>query len=299
MPLVRANGIDVEYESFGPDDAEPMLLVMGLGYQLTRWPEAFVRLLVERGNLRVIRFDNRDVGLSSKMDHAGPLNAAQLFGERMQGRPIAPPYTLDDMARDAVGLLDALKIDRAHVVGASMGGMIAQLIAADHPARVKSLTSIMSTTGNPLVGQPTPEAFMALATPAPPPSDEAAFVAHALRVARVISGPGYPLDEQAWTERVLADAKRSYHPPGFVRQLAAIWAAPDRTEKLRTITAPTVVIHGELDPLVQPDGGRATAAAVPGAEMVSLPRMGHSLPVELYDELAAAILRAVERGRSA
>ncbi|OHB40305.1 MAG: alpha/beta hydrolase [Phenylobacterium sp. RIFCSPHIGHO2_01_FULL_70_10] len=276
MPRAKANGIEIEYETFGPDDAPAVLLINGLGSQMTRWPAPFCEKLVARG-FRAIRFDNRDVGLSTWFQS----------GDR---------YTLSDMAADAVGLLDHLKVGRAHIVGVSMGGMIAQTVAIEHPDRVLSLTSIMSATGAPGTLDSTPEAAAVLNTPAPDPAaDEEAFVAHGVRNARVIGSPAYPWADAPLRERVLSDMRRAFNPKGVQRQRGAIGASGDRTEKLKALKVPTVVVHGEADPLVPLAGGQATAAAIPGAELRIIPGMGHDLPEALYDTFIDAIADAAAR----
>lgn len=298
MPQAPTNGIFVEYESHGPADAEPVLLIMGLGTQMTRWPAPLYGKLVDRG-LRVIRFDNRDVGLSAKLDDAGPVDMTAVIGALMQGRKPEVPYLLSDMAADAVGLLDHLGIESAHVVGASMGGMIAQMIAAEHPARVLSLTSIMSSTGNPALPRATPEAMAVLTNRPPhPETDLEGYLDHSVRAARVLGSPGYPMTEEALRERSLHDVRRSHYPAGFQRQYAAIAASGDRREKLKNITAPTVVLHGADDPLVPLAAGQDTAASIPGAEMRVVPGMGHDVPPGLYDTIVDAIMAAVARART-
>ena len=278
MPRASANGIEIEYETFGPTDAPPVLLINGLGSQMTRWPVPFCEMLVARG-YHVVRFDNRDVGLSTWFQS----------GDR---------YTLSDMAADAMGLLDHLKIDKAHIVGVSMGGMIAQTVAIEHPQRTLSLTSIMSATGAPGTLDSTPEAAAVLTQPAPDPTvDEAAFVAHGIKNARVIGSPAYPWPEEALRERVLSDMRRAFNPKGVQRQRGAINASGDRTEKLKGLNVPTVVLHGEEDPLVPKAGGLATAAAIPGAELRLIPGMGHDLPTPLYDTIIDAIDAAARRAR--
>lgn len=293
MAQARVNGISLEYEVHGPEDGAPLLLIMGLGAQMTRWPAPLYEKLVARG-MRVIRFDNRDVGLSQKFSGAPSL--ADVAAALSAGEKPALPYTLDDMAADAVGLLDFLGIERAHIAGASMGGMIGQLVAADYPARVLSLTSIMSTTGNPSLPRATAEAMAVLTTRAPDPAtNEAAFLDHSVRSARTIGSPGFPFDEAFLRTRALSDARRCYEPAGVARQLAAITANGDRRAKLARITAPVVVLHGEADPLVPVDGGRDTAASIPAAELQIVQGMGHDVPPGLYDVVVDAISRAVSR----
>ncbi len=299
MPQIRANGILLEYEITGDAAAEPVLLIMGLGAQLTRWSPVFTTKLAARG-YRVIRFDNRDIGLSEKMEAAGPPDIAGILAARSEGKPVPKvAYDLNDMAADAAGLLDALGIARAHIVGASMGGMIAQLVAADHPEKTLSLTSIMSTTGNPALPPATPEAMARLNMPAPDPTkDLEAYVAHSIASAKVMGSPGYPVSDEILREEAVSTVARSYYPLGFMRQYAAILVSPDRRPKLATVTAPTVVIHGEADPLVPIGGGRDTAASVPGAELIVIPGMGHDVPAALYDRIIDGIVQAAARAKT-
>jgi pimeloyl-ACP methyl ester carboxylesterase len=293
MTAITANGITIAYEDAGDPAAPAMLLVMGLGAQLTLWPIELVEALVARG-FRVIRFDNRDVGLSTKFDAAGTPDLPTMMMKAMMGASVSAPYTLDDMAADGVGLLEALGIGRAHVVGASMGGMIAQLIAADYPDRVASLVSIMSTTGNRVLPSARPEAMAALmARPSTP--DREAIIAYGMKVAQVIGSPAYPADPERLRTRVATDFERSFAPAGAVRHMAAIVAGGDRRAKLATITVPTTVIHGAEDPLVPVEGGRDTAASIPGAMLKIIEGMGHDLPTVLVDEIADAIAATAAR----
>ncbi|THD37669.1 MAG: alpha/beta fold hydrolase [Sphingomonas sp.] len=282
----QANGIEIEYEDYGETNAPPVLLIMGLGAQLTLWPMPMVDQLVERG-YRVIRYDNRDVGLSTKLDEQPAPAITAIVAALMMGTKPDVPYLLNDMAADAVGLLDALGIAKAHIMGASMGGMIAQMVAANYPDRVLSLTSIMSTTGNPSLPPATAEA-MAVLTTRPDGADEDAIVAHGIKVERTIGSPGYPTEEAVLRERVLRDFRRMYYPPGFARQMAAIVASGDRREALKGITAPTMVIHGADDPLVPLAGGRDTAETIPGAKIVEIAGMGHNLPEVLIPQVLDA-----------
>lgn len=287
MPQVEANGIALEYEEFGDPNAPPLLLVMGLGAQLTLWPIELVEALVERG-FRVIRYDNRDIGLSHKMEGAkAPGMVRHILMKRFGLNPRVP-YTLADMAADGVGLLDALEIEKAHVVGASMGGMIAQHIAFSHPERVLSLTSIMSTSGNPKL-PPAQKEAIAVLTKRPTSMAEAVLVEHGVKIGRTIGSPGYPADEERLRANTTANVRRSIYPAGMPRQLAAIIADGDRRQRLAGVTAPTLVIHGEGDPLVPVEGGRDTAAHIPGARIKIIPGMGHDLPLALIDEIADAI----------
>lgn len=295
MPQVSANGIKLEYESFGSPANPVALLIMGLGAQLTRWPVAFCEKLAARG-FRVIRFDNRDSGLSTLLDSAPIPDLRMLVAARMTGLAMNVPYTLDDMAADTIGLLDALHIEQAHIVGASMGGMIAHLVAADYPQRVLSLTSIMSTTGNPALPPPTPAAAAVLMARAPHPSDRNAYLAHGLNTLRTIGSPGYPFDEAVMSERILNEAARSYNPAGFGRQIAAVTATGDRREKIRRIKAPTVVVHGAADPLVPLAAGRDTAENIANAELRVILGMGHDFPPPLFETIIDAIESAAKRG---
>jgi pimeloyl-ACP methyl ester carboxylesterase len=297
MPHARANGLQIYYETHGPDDAEPVLLIMGLGAQMTRWSPAFYGKLADAG-YRVILFDNRDIGLSEKLESAGAPDIGAVVAAIQAGRAPDVAYTLADMAADAAALLDALGIERAHIVGASMGGMIAQLVAADFPEKTLSLTSIMSSTGNPDLPRATPEAMARLNTPAPDPrKDLEAFLDSAVEGAKVM-GPVYPIDEAQVRAQAKSDFERSYYPVGFQRQYAGIMASPDRRPKLATITAPTVVIHGEADPLVPVEGGRDTAANIRGAALKTYPGMGHEMPAALHEAIVADIVSVVERARA-
>ena len=289
MPRIKANGIELEYVIDGAPDARPLLAIMGLGAQLIRWPQAFVDKLAARG-FRVIRFDNRDIGLSEKLDAAGRPDLPAIMAARAAGQKPPVAYTLDDMAADAAGLLDALGVDKAHIVGASMGGMIAQLVAADHPHKTVSLTSIFSTTGHPDLPPATPEAMARLTLTAPDPrTDLEAYVAHSIASSRVMGSPGYPATDEALRAEAIATVQRSYYPVGFARQYAAIVASGHRRERVRKITAPTTVIHGIDDPLVPVEGGRDTAANIPGAILIEIPGMGHDIPAALHDQIIDAI----------
>jgi pimeloyl-ACP methyl ester carboxylesterase len=287
MPRAQTNGIELEYEVFGDEAAPPLLLVMGLGAQMIAWDDAFCTQLAGRG-FRVIRFDNRDVGLSDKTEGALPDIAACFAGDASTAN-----YTLGDMADDAVGILDVLGIPAAHVVGASMGGMIAQTIAIKHPGRVLSLCSIMSTTGAPDVGAPTPEAMQELLRPVATTRDE--YLDASVRSSKVIGSTGFPFDEARARQRAEVHFDRCYHPMGVARQLAAIIASGDRTDGLSRVAVPTVVIHGDADPLVTPSGGDATAKAVPGATHVVIEGMGHDLPEGAWPQVLDAITTNISK----
>ncbi len=289
IETVRVGEIDLAYETFG-DPADPaILLVMGLATQMLGWPDALCTGLAERGH-SVIRFDNRDIGLSTHLSDEPPGD----LGALMLGDTSSASYRLSDMAADAVGLLDALGIESAHVVGASMGGMIAQTMAIEHPSRVRTLVSIMSTTGDPAVGAPTQAAMGALLSP--PPSSRDGAMDGTVAVYRVIGSPAYPFDEAEVRERAGVAFDRGFDPAGVSRQLAAIIASGDRTPKLRGLRVPTLVVHGAADVLVGPSGGEATAAAIPGAEHVVIEGMGHDLPAPLVPELVDRIARHARRG---
>lgn len=293
MTQVEANGISIEYEDHGGPTNPAILLIMGFGAQLTLWPDEFVEALAGRG-FRVIRYDNRDIGLSHKFDgvKAPGLIKMMLLGKL--GFMPKVPYTLGDMADDGVGLLDALGIDRAHVVGASMGGMIAQHVAARHAGRCLSMTSIMSTTGNPRLPRARDAAMKALLT-RPETADEDVLVEHGMMLARAIGSPGYPADEAQLRKRVTVNVRRSVYLEGPTRHLSAIVADGDRRAMLKDVSVPTLVLHGEDDPLVPVEGGRDTAENIPGAAIRTIPGWGHDLPVELIDELADAIAEHASR----
>jgi pimeloyl-ACP methyl ester carboxylesterase len=288
MPRVQSNGIELEYDTFGDAGDPALVLVMGLGAQLIDWSLEFCEALVAQ-RFHVIRFDNRDAGLSTSLDSLGTPDLPALFAGSRDG----VPYLLSDLSDDAVGLLDALDIDGAHFVGASMGGMIVQQIAIDHPDRVRSLCSIMSTTGDPSVGQASPEALSMLGRP--PAADRAEAIANGVAASRVIGSPGSAVTDEELARRSAAKYDRSYRPVGNLRQLAATVASPDRTEGLRGVTVPTVVIHGEEDPLINVSGGRAVAAAVPGADLLVIPGMGHDLPEGAWPQIIDAIVRNAKK----
>lgn len=287
MPKATANGIEIHYEEHGDKANPPMLLIMGFGAQLTLWPDELVEALASHG-FRVIRYDNRDIGLSHKFDGVKAPGLVKMTLMSKIGLKPKVPYTLADMADDGAGLLDALGIDKAHIVGASMGGMIAQHFAARHADKCLSLTSIFSTTGNPKLPPARPEAMKALVT-RPSRTDETVLVDHGMMLARTIGSPGYPSEEEHLRKRTTASVRRSFYPEGPTRHLSAIVADGDRRAMLKGISVPTLVLHGEDDPLVPCEGGRDTAACIPGAKLKTIPGWGHDLPLELVDEIAAAI----------
>jgi pimeloyl-ACP methyl ester carboxylesterase len=280
---VTANGIQIEYETFGDSSNQPLLLIMGLGAQMIFWDTDFCRQLADRG-FYVIRFDNRDVGLSTHF-HDAPMPDLEAA---MTGDASSASYTLSDMAADTAGLLDALGIPAAHIVGASMGGMIAQAFAIEYPEKTLSLCSIMSTTGDAGVGQPEPETLEILTGERPTNVDEAAD--QAVLAAKVIGGKKYPLDEEKARAVAIECWNRDHDDVGFARQLVGIMASGDRTAGLRKVTVPTVVIHGVDDPLVTPSGGAATAEAVPGARLANIEGMGHDLPEPVWPEVIDLIV---------
>lgn len=288
----EANGLTLAYETFGEEFDRPVLLIMGLGTQMIFWDDGLCEALAATG-LYLIRFDNRDVGLSTHLDDAPVPDLQALMGGDVSGAV----YTLDDMADDAVALLDSLGLDSAHLVGVSMGGMIAQTLAILHPVRARSLVSIMSTTGDSSVGQPTEEAMDALLSPMPSSREEA--IERAVRTWRVIRSPGFDWDEDRVRRLAAVAYDRAFDPSGFARQLAAIFASGDRTTQLGTVDLPTVVVHGDADILVTPSGGEATAAAVPGAELVMIEGMGHDMPEAIWGRLVEVIGETAERGEQA
>lgn len=287
MASVQANGITIEYEEQGSGD--PLVLIMGLGGQLIDWPQGFVEQIVDQG-FRVIRFDNRDSGLSTEFTSTPP-STSQLAKAMLLKRLLQAEYLISDFADDTAGLLDALGIESAHVVGVSMGGMIGQALAIEHPDRVRSLTSIMSTTGSRRVGQPTARLIRKTAR-RPVPTRETA-VEMGVEMFREVCGPTYDPDEFRRLAQAAVD--RSFRPAGTARQTAAIMASNDRTPGLRRLQVPTLVIHGLLDTLVRPSGGVATAKAVPGSRLLMFNDMAHDLPSTRWTEMAEAIRRNADR----
>jgi len=292
MPRVTANGISVEYDTFGSPQDRPLLLVMGLGAQMIHWDEAFCEGLARRGHY-VIRFDNRDAGLSTRFDDAAVPDMGALGAPMVAGQKPEVPYTLDDMANDAFGLLDALDVERAHIAGASMGGMIVQAMALARPERVRTLTSIMSSTGNPALPPASPEAMGALTSAVP--ADLDGYLARSVQVARAIGSPGFPFDEARTRERARLAFERGIYPQGTARQMAAIVAHGNRRPRLSQLTIPALVIHGSADPLVPVQGGRDTLEALRDAEWLEIEGMGHDLPPGTWGPIIEAISRLTER----
>lgn len=293
--LAPVNGIELAYQEVGDPAAEPLLLVMGLGTQMVAWDVDFCAMLAERG-FRVVRFDNRDIGHSTMIDSAGVPSRLDM----MAGRRATAPYLLEDMAADAFGLMDHLGIEAADVVGASMGGMIAQTMAIRRPERVRSLVSMMSTTGNRWVGTPTLRVWGALL--AHQPRDRDGYIDRVVKTFSIVGSPGFPRDEARLRKLAGEMYDRSHKPAGILRQMHAITASGDRTSDLHRLQTPTTVIHGNKDPLVRTSGGRATAKAIPGAKLKLIDGMGHDLPRELWptfvDEIAANAARAGKRARA-
>ncbi len=282
---VKVGEVEITYDTFGDPVNPPMLLIMGLSTQMIFWDEAFCRELATQGYW-VIRFDNRDVGLSTKFGEAGVPDLMELMMKVQQGETVEAPYTLLDMAADAIGLLDVLEIDTAHIVGASMGGMIAQTIAIHYPERVRTMTSIMSSTNNPELPQPEPEAISILITP--PPPNRAEYIEYSVKTWKFLNGE-LSFDEEYVRKRSGRAYDRNYYPEGSGRQLAAILASGSRKEELRNVKVPTLVIHGDADPLVPVEGGKETAEVIPNAELMIIEDMGHSIPAEIAPKIIEAI----------
>jgi pimeloyl-ACP methyl ester carboxylesterase len=287
--LITVNGLEIAYDTFGRPTAPPLLLIGGLGMSLTGWDPDFCRLLARQG-FWVIRYDNRDVGHSSKLDQFGAPGILSLLKMVMKQVPDAA-YTLTDMANDTAGLLDALGIEAAHVVGTSMGGMIAQTLAINHPKRLLTLTSIMSSTNDP--GLPLPQWRAMVALLQPMPDDKEAHIAQSRKVWQLLNGPAYPLDIGRHRLRLEEAQARGFHPEGTARQLAAIGASGSRREALRQVQVPTLVIHGDADPLVPVEGGIDTAESIPNASLHIIPGLGHALPPELWPLVVELIVAHV------
>jgi len=286
--MAKVGELDICYETFGRREDPAFLLVMGLGTQMLGWHEGFCAQLAERGFF-VIRYDNRDIGRSTHLKGRRPPTIKQL----LLRDKAAAAYSLADMADDGIGLLDQLGIERAHVAGASMGGMIAQLMAANHPDRVLSLASIMSNTGHRWKGMPGLRIYPLFMRR--PPDNREGAIESTVSTFRTIGSPAYPFDEEELRRTAQLSFERGYNPAGTARQLAAIVTSGDRVQDLRRITAPTVVIHGTRDVMVRPSGGRETARAIPGARLIEIDGMGHDLPRELWDRILGAMVANSER----
>jgi len=275
MPNIKANSIKIEYETIGNPSSPPLLLIMGLGGQLIHWDDDFCRQLAGKG-LFVIRYDNRDTGLSTKFEAAGLPDFSQATSALMQGQSIAAPYSLNDMADDAAGLLEALNIGKAHICGCSMGGMIAQSFAIRHPHRISSLISIYSTTGNPDLPPPQPAGLEALMTP--PPIERQAYIEYNVKTMQALAGSGFAFDEQFIRSISARSYDRAFYPQGVGRQMLAVMAQGNRKPALASVAVPALVIHGTADPLLAPAHGQDTADAIPGAQLMLIEGMGHDLP---------------------
>jgi pimeloyl-ACP methyl ester carboxylesterase len=294
MPQAQTNNVTIEYESFGAKSAPTILLIMGLGMQMIAWPEPFCRDLADKG-FHVVRYDNRDTGFSTKFDGVKAPGLVSLLLRSTLRLPLRVPYTLRDMATDAAGLLDALGLEAAHIVGASMGGMIAQNLAAAYPRRVLSLTSIMSTSGHRSLPGADPLVMRHLFRSRPTNGDREAVIAHNMRSLELIGSPAYPVGAETLREMCSLSFDRCYYPAGFTRHVAAIVEDGDRRRRLMKIHAPTLVIHGREDPLVPLAGGIDTAEYIPGADLEVIDGMGHNLPVELWPRIIDRIAENAAR----
>jgi pimeloyl-ACP methyl ester carboxylesterase len=283
---IEANNISITYDTFGNPDNPALLLISGLGMQMIGWDENFCKGIAAKG-FWVIRFDNRDVGRSTKFDDAGVPDLMELMQQVMLGEQPEVRYSLLDMAKDAIGLLDALRIEAAHLVGASMGGRIVQMIAIHFPDRVKTLTSIMSTTGNPELPQPDPEVFGILFTK--PPDSREEYIKYSVKIWNLLNGSFYPLDDELIRARAARAFDRSYYPWGTGRQLAAIMTAGSRNEDLKKLDIPSLIIHGDIDPLVPVEGGKETAAMIPNSKLLIIEGMGHNIPPQVAPQIIEAI----------
>lgn len=295
MPRIKANDIDIEYELSGPKDGPPVLLIMGYASQMTSWPDEFHEALAAAG-LRVIRFDNRDTGLGHK--HHGVLPDIKGIAQALAaGKKPDIPYTMDDMADDAAALLDALGVKSAHIAGASMGGMIAQLVAIRHPEKTRSLISLMSTSSDPSLPRSDPRAQEALMAK-PPAEDKHSVVEHAVKTRLVIGSPAFPEDQEKVRARFASNYDRSYYPEGAIRQWAAVMATPPRTEQLKKLNVPALVLHGDADILIKPESGRHTAACIPRAEFKLIPGWGHNMPIAGIPAIAGPMIDFIKRVES-
>jgi pimeloyl-ACP methyl ester carboxylesterase len=295
---IKANGIEIEYDEAGPRDGARLLMIQGFGSQMTSWPVEFFNMLADAG-LRVIRFDNRDVGLTQKWDGVFP-KTENIVAALKAGKKPDVPYTLADMASDAAALLDELGIENAHIAGASMGGMIAQLVALDHPKKTRSLISIFSTTSDPSLPRSSPEAQAALMA-RPESNDRDAVIAHSLKGRRAYASTKWPFDEKRLGELIGRSYDRAFYPEGTLRQWAAIMASPPRTERLKSLKVPALVLHGSSDTLIPPAAGRHTAQCIPGAEHHEIEGWGHDLPLEVIPilrDLIVPFVQRVEAGRA-
>jgi len=294
MPRVEANSIEIEYEAFGDPSSPALILIMGLGRQLIYWREAFCDHLADRG-LYVIRFDNRDSGLSTKLDELGVPDVVQGFTDLMQGREVIAPYTEEDMAEDTIGLLDALNIEKAHLCGVSMGGWIAQHMAITYPQRVLSLISMMSSTSDLSLPNATPEVLEVVYRT--PGEDRESIIQSNMNMFKMLNGPVFSCDEAELRLECELEYDRSYHRPGTLRQAMASFAQRDRTALLASVKVPTLVIHGSADPLMPVEHGIATAKAIPGAELMIIEGMGHNIPDPLTEKIVEAIYNNILKAK--
>lgn len=288
MPHIKANGLQLSYETFGDKSKPALLLIMGLGGQLVQWPDAFCEALAKAG-YHVIRYDNRDIGLSDKLDHLGKPDLLRAGLRHTFRLPVKAPYLLDDMADDAIGLLDALKIKTAHLVGISMGGMISQIVAARHPQRVRSLTLIMTSSGNRRLRQPSLRVQLRLMK-RPQQTDRESLIRFGMDTWRVIGSPGFPSTDEELRDKVARQLDRNQHPRGFARQLVAIMASGSRVKLLPRIKAPTLIVHGDADPLVPVPAAHDLKKHIPHAQLEIIPGMGHDLPAALMPRIEHLIL---------
>jgi pimeloyl-ACP methyl ester carboxylesterase len=294
MATATANGIQIEYDTFGDKSSRPLLLIMGLSDQMIMWDEEFCEQLAAKGHY-VIRFDNRDVGLSTKFDEAGIPDLMEAMLAMKEGKKIGAPYSLDDMADDSVGLLDALGIDKAHICGISMGGMIAQTMTIRHAERVSSLTSIMSSPNAHFFLRAKPDVMDIFLTP--PPEEREAYIEYGVKLWEILCGSHFPFNEDWFRKKLALCYDRCFYPQGVERQLAAVLAHGDRTHALKSMTAPTLVIHGADDPIIPVDCGEATAEAVRGATFLAIEGMGHDLPVEVWPQVIDAITAHTQKAQ--
>lgn len=287
MPNIATNGIQIEYDTFGEKSGRPILLIIGLGCQLILWSEEFCQQLVNSGHY-VIRFDNRDAGLSTKIEKAGVPDLMEAMSKVMRREKIEAPYTFDDMADDSVGLLNALGIEKAHICGMSMGGAIAQTVAINHPSRVLSLIPIYGPTGNSKIPQPKPEILGLLMTP--PPVERKPFIEQSMNIFRAFAGSGYEFEDNWLRDYTERGYDRAFYPQGMARQFLAGLAHGNRSRRLKAVTAPTLVIHGDEDPIVPVENGMDAAESIPGAELMVIKGMGHDMPYRgAWGQIAEAI----------
>jgi pimeloyl-ACP methyl ester carboxylesterase len=295
MPNVKVNGIQIEYDTFGEVGSKPLLMIKGVGQQMITWSEDFCSLLAQAGHY-VIRYDHRDVGLSSKLENEKTPELAEIVTAVAQGQKIKPPYTLDDMAADSIGLLDALGIEKAHVCGMSMGSAIAQVLTISYPSRVLSLTLMMTSTGNPDVPSTKPEGLAAIL--APQPDQREAYIDHHLKTFRILSSPKFPFNEEKHRQLAGRLFDRSYYPVGMNRHFLAVLAQENRKPALAGLKIPALIIHGAADPLVPVEAGKDAAEAIPGSELLIIEGMGHDLPAEVWPAVVEAMSKNTAKGQS-